>query len=69
VRVVVDGQPLRRARRKVRVRLGRMAELGFEDTTELGERRPAVMQALEHERGSGGPLGHHLADLGGAAER
>ena len=60
VRVVVDGQALRLARREVRVRLRRVAELALEHAAELGEGWPVEVQPLEDERRARLELGRTL---------
>jgi hypothetical protein len=49
MRVVVDCEALRATRGVVRIRLGRVAELGLEPAAEPGQRRPVQVQALEHD--------------------
>ena len=61
VRVVVHGQPLRAARRVVRVRLRRMTELRLELAAVAREREPEMVQPLEHDRRAGLELGEDAA--------
>ena len=53
VRVVVDGEALRPARREVRVRLHGVAEQRLELARVHRERRPVQVEALEHDRRAG----------------
>jgi hypothetical protein len=46
-----------------------MAELALEHAAELAERRPGVVEPLEHEGRACLELGEHPSDVGGAAER
>jgi hypothetical protein len=68
VRVVVDRQALRGARREVGIRLRRMAELGFQRPAELRERLPVQVQALEDDRRAVLELGEDTLDICGARE-
>ena len=69
VRVVVDGQSLRPARRVVGVRLRGVAEVRLELPAVARERQPEVVQPLEHDRGAGFELREHARDVGDARER
>src|SRR6185503_8006163 len=69
VRVVVDVEPLRAARRGVRVRLHAAPERVLEQSAEDGERMPVDVERLQDDRGARLPLGDHAGDVRGASER
>ena len=68
VRVVVHREPLRRARRVVRVHLRGMAQRAFERAAERAELRPVEVEALQDDRRPALPFGQHAIDVGRPGE-